>query len=106
MDDEELTEMAAKAIGYKIRPCTCSSGKKITEQGKHFDPLRDDTDAFMVLLSLKLKVFHTENSGAIVVRSAIPTICVSEGYHDFRDSFRATRRAIVRAAAEIGRSMP
>lgn len=101
--DRELVELAAKAIGvqksspiglggdYFIRP-----GCKFTE----WSPLTDDGDALRLAINLR---FHVcVNGGDVEVRTDYGTFM--EEASD--DTYAATRRAIVRAAAEIGRAMP
>jgi hypothetical protein len=103
MTDREMLELAAKAAGMNIewQPCGWAHNN---ETGCEWNPLTDDGDALRLAVKLKL-AFATWGSGACVVvflhggRGRI----VEPHYGD--DPERATRRAIVRAAAEIGRSM-
>jgi hypothetical protein len=103
--DRELLELAAKAAGMKLHwheptqsawvegPCT-------------WNPLTDDGDAFRLSVSLRLPVvyFHNypphEPSRVVISRGKGVVENVEDG-----DWMRSTRRAIVRAAAEIGRRM-
>jgi hypothetical protein len=91
MTDREMLELAAKATG---------NGFVIG----YWNPLTDDGDALRLAVKLKL-AFATWGSGACAVvflhggRGRI----VEPHYGD--DPYAATRRAIVMAAAEIGRNM-
>ena len=97
--DRELLELAAKAAGYEY----AKHGGYIVVYGipGNWNPLQDDGDA------LRLAVKTGE---PFVVRSRCVTT-MGGLMEDFDpavsgDDLRATRRAIVRAAAEIGRSKP
>jgi hypothetical protein len=102
MTDREMLELAAKAAGMRViwpNEAVLPDGRSI-----RWNPLTDDGDALRLAVKLKL-AFATWGSGACVVvflhggRGRI----VEPHYGD--DPERATRRAIVRAAAEIGRNM-
>lgn len=119
MNDRELLELAAKAAGLKIDKSKTNGG------GMHntgFDingaavldwhnnltwsPLRDNGDAFW--LAVKLRIDMTFYNGFQEVHAEPSN---SDGLSPSDEKFgddilSATRRAIVRAAAEIGRSMP
>jgi hypothetical protein len=109
MTDRELLEAAAKAAGKKVHTRNqadrdaCGAGDVglwISEGQTCWNPLTDDGDALRLAVKLKMTVDITdEASGA----GAIGLKWCSEPYKD--DPYAATRRAIVRAAAEIGRSM-
>lgn len=114
MTDRELLEMAAKAAGLKIikwdKPDIYShrDGKVAyvcaTEEndpwGDEWNPLNDDGDA----LALAVKLFLTVEveDGFTEVLTGIG-MAITESHNG--DALHATRCAIVRAAAEIGRSM-
>lgn len=83
MNDEELTSLAAKAFGNA--PDT-------------FSPLTDDGDALRLAVKLLFEI--DMGCGGIAIRHATG-IKVLEAFNS--DPYAATRRAIVRAAAEIGR---
>jgi hypothetical protein len=110
----ELLELAAKAAGIELRPVQINN---VTEPGDDrfigfmvdcsvwprgwFNPLTDDGDAFRLAVKLGLAINITPSR-----------IYASDGridgiYEtmDKADPYSATRRAIVRAAAEIGRAM-
>lgn len=93
MSDEELTALAAKAFGN-------------AQHG--FSPLTDDGDALRLAVKLNLDIrFESYDAGiAVIVAGAWDD--APEGLHEIfeRNGPRATRRAIVRAAAAIGEQMP
>jgi hypothetical protein len=95
MTDRELLEAAAKAEGHAYPWVLPARGGE-----RPWNPLTDDGDALRLAVKLKMTVDITdEASGA----GAIGLKWCSEPYKD--DPYAATRRAIVRAAAEIGKEM-
>ena len=94
MTDKELLEFAAKAGGYvHYHP---GDGFYVT-----WNPLTDDGDALRLAVKLRMDIAHFSK----LVRADVT------GYDECRESngndpYAATRRAIVRAAAEIGKAMP
>jgi hypothetical protein len=71
--------------------------------GQQWNPLTDDGDALRLAVKLGLRVRVCDDLGiAFCTSDDVPTHQASEGYGS--DRYAATRRAIVRAAAEIGRS--
>lgn len=99
MDDRELLELAAKAAGIELTPCTCSKVmfKAVTRRAypTHWDPLNDDSDALRLAVRLHMQVSITKGSARA---ETLPVLGVRVTDND---EFAATRRAIVRAAAEI-----
>lgn len=99
MTDRELLEYAAKAAGIDLG-ITFQTGSPIiwdcTDQENHkpWNPLTDDGDALR--LAVKLGMHNVDEF-------PVPTMALISECDD--DHYAATRRAIVRAAAEIGRSM-
>ena len=104
MTDRELLELAAKAAGEYISP---PKGHAISDDlpvvftymGKPWNPLTDDGDALRLAVKLKLLIDGCSN--------CVQTMEQDHGwfYGESGDEYAKTRRAIVRAAAEIGRSM-
>jgi hypothetical protein len=118
MTDRELLELAAKAAGIAVVRSrlddpmnsdflVVGSVRNHEQRNGPWNPLADDGDALR--LAVKLKKFpHLLHDGDGVIT----------GYEAKRNSFSpiieqfgddpdaATRRAIVRAAAEIGKAMP
>ena len=113
MTDRELLEMAAKAAGYDVvfihddkipmrRNIQNHKGMKI------WNPLADDGDALRLAVKLRLIVDTDYNIGAAAGSAFLDMDCCYEADNPKRfgaDRNAATRRAIVRAAAEIGRGM-
>lgn len=88
MTDSELTALAAKAYG------NAPDG---------FSPLTDDGDALRLAVKLRLLILPCK-SGEIVTVDSYSTN--DESTENARhDPYAATRRAIVRAAAAIGKSL-
>ena len=93
MTDRELLELAAKAAGLEVvTPTMLTYGQ--------WNPLTDDGDALRLAVKLQMhvNVYPTKTS---VTADGV----YLERLHDI-DSTKATRRAITRAAAEIGKAMP
>jgi hypothetical protein len=109
MNDRELLEMAAKAAGIEIVDCACRYEEwpfKYAEgQGRrgHWNPLTDDGDALRLAVKCDISIIQ---SGATRVCEDVDGKHLADEVDTEGDGLLATRRAIVRAAAEIGRSMP
>lgn len=99
-NDRELLILAALAAGwnpewydgtYWINDC-------------HWDPLNHDGDALRLAVALEIDVLHRRVGGPRVecVAPGVGAICEPCG----ESRMAATRRAIVRAAAEIGKKEP
>ena len=106
MNDRELLELAAKAAGIEIEPCTCSDPRWPFRTGKagrsgHWNPLEDDGDALRLAVTLNMgisiPVWKDNRIDVITFRDSRVNV-IEKG----NDAMAATRRAIVRAAAEIG----
>lgn len=98
MSDRELLELAAKAAGLELQ--TDYSGEiwalavdDHPEQGVRWNPLADDGDALR--LAVKLNIDHGN-----------PGMRLSIDWEPSESPYAATRRAIVLAAAEIGKELP
>jgi len=121
MTDRELLVLAAKTAGIKIEWKTCVAHPKaihgccFAKVGTYdyWNPLTDDGDALRLAVRLRLSIDHNhsadQNRWVAADRNGCegcyePVSCVED---DFEEAQRnaATRRAIVRAAAEIGREM-
>ena len=114
MNDRELLELAAKAAGLVIgfsktspeqgRPYIWNDEKK---KGRWWNPLTDDGDALRLAVWLRIDVgAGTDPLGTeVCIASHADKFpgWFEEPYGD--NPYAATRRAIVRAAAEIGRQM-
>ena len=129
MTDKEMLEYAAKAAGIKVptkedypyayidhhgihRDISCGGdGTRMS----HWNPLPDDGDALRLAVRLAMTVRQEPSAaaagwGADCISGA-PTVdgrgpwFWKEWLSDNQDPYAATRRAIVRAAAEIGRGV-
>ena len=101
MIDRELLELAAKSINL---PGTWVEGfgyRVDCEEPYFWNPLTDDGEAFGLAVDLEFDLaLHEGRSGAFLLRGEI------EAYEPHNDTpYAATHRAIVRAAAEIGKGM-
>ena len=112
MTDKELLEMAAKAVGMHVKAHRVDAddnfthlvvGQKFKPEKIDWNPLTDDGSALRLAVRLNIEFacfddLQKVNSG---VWSVYDYVTPYNG-----DKQAATRRAIVRAAAEIGRAMP
>jgi len=107
VSDRELLELAAKAAGIRINHWVyddLDSSPAVLETGEVWNPRDDDGDALRLAVKLGLTIQHLTANEEVVVSSYSGS---SEAYEFYlSDPYAATRRAIVRAAAEIGRNMP
>ena len=113
-DDREMLKLAAKAAGVRLTwgekfrvgdtevdctdlPYAVSSSPN--ESPRYWNPLDDDGDALRLAVRLGHRIDTPKYNG---FGSSANNVTV------FRDGcpFAQTRRAIVRAAAELGKSMP
>ena len=111
MTDKELLELAAKAAGMDRAGLFYDERMNVLWDGEQlwFEPLTDDGDALRLAVKLGMDVcVDSDDDGesstfvAFLVDGSHPK-SVTEQHET--DPYAATRRAIVRAAAEIGRSM-
>ncbi|MGJ7529806.1 hypothetical protein [Variovorax sp. GB1P17] len=111
MDDRALLEAAAKAAGISgIRSrlddpmhrdfLISDSARNPGQKSGPWNPLTDDGDALRLAVKLKFKV--TVCNAIVMVESHWPYPDIGETFDD--DGLVATRRAIVRAAAQTGLS--
>ena len=108
MSDRELLMLAAKAAGIELW-WTDNYGGVFLRQ-KHspviWNPLTKDEDALRMAVKLGMTVDIGSRPVAFTDASVIrdDMRIGADEYHE-GDPYAATRRAIVRAAAEIGRTM-
>jgi hypothetical protein len=101
MTDKELLELTAKAAGIE----RSDFGWAVPGFGiGSWDPLENDGDSLR--LAVKLEIDYTIRNGATWVNWPVNEtgMCVHHEVHG-NDPYAATRRAITRAAAEIGKEM-
>lgn len=93
MSDKELLELAAKVAGYVF----LTNGQVYSPEAGNFDwnPLTDDADALR--LAVDIGILSSRNN------DTLKNLIEDEQRRNSRGA--ATRRAIVRAAAEIGKAM-
>jgi len=109
--DRELLELAAKAAGINAKWFATNGCFMRTQSGQglvRWNPLTDDRDA----LRLAVKIGMLDNFGCALYladKDDTTTVFSAEGISmredSFKDPYSATRRSIVRAAAEIGKRM-
>ena len=100
MTDRELLELAAKAAGYSVRTDLTYEGVIVINDGVFWNPLTNDGAALRLAVALKMEVcvWHSDTT---IQTDEVATITLDHK----GDPYAATRRAIVRAAAEIGKVM-
>ena len=109
--DRELLEMAARAAGVSIVPCTCNNPKwPFKHAGDwsrgHWNPLESDADALRLAVKLGMCILSDQegasagNPGGTIIN----TVEVAPG--DAAGVISAVRRAIVLTAAEMGQAIP
>lgn len=102
MTDRELLELGAKAAGYQIEDR--EGGALATVRDDRWwpwNPLTDDGDALRLAVKMGMMVDADHQQFTEVHSSTLPATVVefAEG-----DRHAATRRAIVRAAAELAKN--
>ena len=97
MTDREMLELAAKAAEL---PDT-SGWTDDDWETYGWNPLEDDGDALRLAVKLSLTVYHWPDEICVCNEKGT----VNEDVARVGDIYAATRRAIVRAAAEIERNM-
>ena len=106
MTDREMLELAARAAGLK--EFTEINGRfavrtRFTgmQDWSPWNPLTDDGDALRLAVKLGIEVWRVPGKAMANGPHISPRISEPNG----SDPYAATRRAITRAAAEIGRQM-
>lgn len=102
MTDRELLELAAKAAKITIDPIDSMHDP---DEWYAWNPLNDDGDALRLAVRLGITVGPEGPYvvGKSLCRASWSNRMCSLGEYGDGDKFAATRRAIVRAAAEIGK---
>jgi hypothetical protein len=96
MTDRELLEAAAKAAG-ELYTEPAPEGGLYLANSVYWNPLTNDGDALRLAVKLGMDVCFGANY--VIVRGSVQTPTVNNA----GDPYAATRRAIVRAAVEIGK---
>lgn len=122
MTDRELLELAAKAacVAYDREASKPKEGhawwglwlsydrEPSEHDRRYWNPLRDDGDALRLANRLFLSIIHTSclDDAPVVMVGEYMDHEKLEQHPAFPDGNAEVRRAIVLAAAEIGRAMP
>lgn len=113
MIDRELLEMAAKAAGIPVEWDGDGFVRPVPFKGftnyEPWNPLTADGDALRLAVKLGIEVHPDREVSEVVTAFCVhrPNLIGLNTYEEFgNDEMAATRRAIVRAAAEIGKAMP
>ncbi len=106
MSDREMLELAAKAAGYVLQE-TEDGYECNFDDSRIWNPLTDDGDALRLAVKLQMCVgiipSNIKDGYATVTLAPANPVEIGETHNG--DPLAATRRAIVRAAAEIGRQI-
>ena len=107
--DRELLEFAAKAAGLSFQSHNVTDHGVYCNDATWWNPLTDDGHALRLGAALRLHILHNDPGDSVLWVSAVLNKRGIHGVVEFQDEVQradATRRAIVLAAAEIGRAMP
>jgi hypothetical protein len=103
MTDKKLLELAAKAAGITwIRDYKDGPMKVMMTFTREWNPLTDDGDALRLAVRLKLTISIRDDD--VRVYECAENFRRKRREFNENDPYAATRRAIVRAAAEIGKT--
>ncbi|MCW8021908.1 hypothetical protein [Pseudomonas aeruginosa] len=106
MNDRTLLELAARAAGIDpvlAEPINFSTGVEY-----YWNPRDVDGDALRLAVKLRMEIDHNhpaDERAWVSVRTQGERTCAVEEFDDESLRAAATRMAITRAAAEIGKSM-
>ena len=109
MDKKELLEFAAKAAGMNGIDGAYPIPRDSSGDWHKWDPLNDDGDALRLAVKCGIEIWPDREAKEVVVGLSIGKgqnmfgLNFSADFED--DEMAATRRAIVRAAAQIGYEM-
>lgn len=106
--DRELLEMAAKAAGIEVIYCPDKQAFEYVHPlrygNRFWTPITDDAQALRLAVKLHIDLYINHAVRVDYRITGSPTVPLYEAIEP--DPYAATRRAVVRAAAEIGRAMP
>ena len=108
MTDREMLELAAKAAGVELRwhpDGTAFSAVRCSGYWGVWNPLADDGDALRLAAELSMRIDICMNVGCAARYGVDLENVIYVGVGSDSDTLNATRRAIVRAAAQIGAQM-
>ena len=107
-NNQVLLQLAARAVGMDWKHCSEDDGY----YPNTWNPLLSDADAFKLAASLliDIKFYRNSSEGTSVHATSYSPVRgpmrVIEHEHNSKDLRQAVRKAVVRAAADIGRSKP
>ena len=109
MTDREMLELAAKAARYQVSGdgeggFTVTSGRGAC---RYWMPIENDGDAMRLAVDLNMSIEIDSFNGdtIVMVNDAVCSPLVIINQKHLGNPCKATRRAIVRAAAQIGAQM-
>lgn len=110
MTDRELLVLAAKAARFRVSNKLTNGGLSVCSDVRpsphNWNPRADDGDAFRLMAKLGMHIrFYRKHVDVDAEAFSLTDSVVSESFTGSRKE-EAARRAIVRAAAEIGKAMP
>lgn len=100
MTDTELLMGAAKAAGLTVRLALVDGSLDVGADVAPWNPLVSDSDALRLAVTLQMDVFVRTDQWSEAVA---PMVTAQREQHGTGNALAATRRAVVRAAAEVGR---
>ena len=109
MSDRELLELAAKAAGIELVWHNFSNVPSLFKglsSDEVWNPLTDDGDALRLAVKLRIEIIPDLQVNEVLTAFMVGSYGYNTAEEIGTDPLAATRRAIVRAAAEIGRQMP
>ena len=110
MTDKELLEDAAKAAGIDGDHHVNGNNTWVFFEPKkpNWNPLTDDGDALRLAVKLRMRIATptTDTDCAIAGCGDVRGVHANAYSEGITDIYAATRRAIVRAAADIGQKIP
>lgn len=115
-DIKRMLELAAKAVGVEIEPCTCRDPERPyrpsnPDSGRHWEPHMAGRDCMILITRIGLLVdvdWESRTATAVlpdraeIVGSVVHVVSIPEG----SDGMAETRLAVLMAAAAIGEAMP
>jgi hypothetical protein len=109
MTDRELLEKAAKAAGIEFHIDNLDACPNLVANGRVWHPLNDDGDALRLAVKCNIDFYQGDDDGHAAYAGYYTIkrqrFCVERHEDSGTDPYAATRRAIVRAAAAIGKEI-
>ena len=105
MNDRELLELAAKAAGIELFWHSGWNLLVIERTHRAWNPLTDDGDALRLAVKLRIEIIPDLQVNEVLTAFMVGSYGYNTAEEIGTDPLAATRRAIVRAAAEIGKGV-